>query len=225
MRLLPAGSAPSLGTLTISCMGSWRRLRLSTRSVRRSPRGELSCSISWCTKPRLKGNTSGSITVKEWSVNTVARGSRPAVHTVSTKQATVCPGAVSKTLKQTMAELVQDIEALLDDQPGHKWELRATTFGCSRCWAKIRLRSGKAVLEKLKSSECRFGRLAEDGLNLRTRAHTTHDVWRRGVWLECQRCGRTSKEQDGRVQLWMSNGCDSKRVQLKLQFKPQSPDS
>ena len=41
-----------------------------------------------------------------------------------------------------------------------------------RCWAKIPFRSGKAVLEKLKSSECRFGRLAEDGLNLRTRVRT-----------------------------------------------------
>ena len=50
---------------------------------------------------------------------------------ISAKQATVCPVPFSKTLKQTMAELAQDTETLLDDRPGHKWELRATMFAAA----------------------------------------------------------------------------------------------
>lgn len=134
---------------------------------------------------------------------------------ISSKQATECPGTVSKTLKQIMSEMVQDTENMPDEQPGHRWLMRATNFSCSRCWAKIPLRSGKAVLERLKGSECRFGRMTEAELNLRIRVHPSHEVWRRGAWLECQKCGRTSKEQDGRVQSWMAVGCARRTGQLK----------
>lgn len=142
---------------------------------------------------------------------------------ISSKQATACPGAVSKTLKQLMAEMVQDTSEILEAHQGHKWEIRATTFGCSRCWAKIPLRSGKGVLEKLKHSACRYEKVTVEGLQLRTTVHSTHDVWRRGTWLVCQRCGRSSKEQDGRVQAWMAKACE--RGQLKLNLKHPSSES
>lgn len=98
---------------------------------------------------------------------------------ISTKQATVCPGAVTKTLKQVMADLVSDTEGLLDEQIGHKWEMRASNFGCVRCWSKIPLRSSKAVLEQLTTSACRYGKLDEFGMQLRTRVHTSRclEAW------------------------------------------------
>ena len=52
---------------------------------------------------------------------------------ISQKQATACPGSVTKTLKQAMSELVQDTEGKLDEQPDHKWEIRTNNFGCIRC--------------------------------------------------------------------------------------------
>ena len=60
---------------------------------------------------------------------------------IDKKQATICPGAVTKTLKQVMSEMIHDTEGMLEAQNGHKWEMTATTFGCVRCWNKIPLRS------------------------------------------------------------------------------------
>ena len=144
---------------------------------------------------------------------------------ISTKQATLCPGAATKTLKQVMAELVSNTESLQDGQPGHQWQLRASSFGCVRCWCKLPLRSSKAALEHLTASACSYGRLDEFELQLRTRVHPSHQVWKRGSWLECSRCKRTTREQDGRVQMWMSQECKSLKGQQRLPFGPRSSSS
>lgn len=120
--------------------------------------------------PQIWG-ANGSTIETEFFVSTVAKTSRPAaLMGRSAASRPQCPGTVSKTLKQVMAEMVQDPEDMPDEQPGHRWLMRATNFSCRRCWAKIPLRSGKAVLEKLKGSECRFGRMTDAELNLRTRS-------------------------------------------------------
>ena len=121
-----------------------------------------------------------------------------------------------------MSELVQDTEGKLDEQPGHKWEIRTNNFGRIRCWARIPLRSSKAALEQLTRTDCRQGRLEDDETVLRVRVHHSHVVMRRGQWLECQKCRRISKEQDGRVQSWLTKGCTSKSGQMKLTFGPSS---
>ena len=141
---------------------------------------------------------------------------------INRKQATACPGAVTKTLKQVMTELIHDTEGRLEEQPGHKWEMTATSFGCVRCWNTIPLRSSKAVLDHLAASDCKYGQLDEQGLQLRTRVHPSHDVWRRGSWLECRQCKRTSKEQDGRVQQWVAKHCITGKGQQTLRFGPSS---
>ena len=141
---------------------------------------------------------------------------------INRKQATACPGAVTKTLKQVMTELIHDTEGRLEEQPGHKWEMTATSFGCVRCWNKIPLRSSKAVLDHLAASDCKYGQLDEQGLQLRTRVHPSHAVWRRGIWLECRQCKRTSKEQDGRVQQWLAKHCITGKGQQTLRFGPSS---
>ena len=121
-----------------------------------------------------------------------------------------------------MSEMIHDTEGLLEEQRGHKWEMTATTFGCVRCWNKIPLRSSKAVLDQLAATECKVGKVDEQGLQLRTRAHTSHEVWRRGSWLVCSTCNRTSKEHDGRVQQWLSKPCTASKGQMKLRFGPSS---
>ena len=121
-----------------------------------------------------------------------------------------------------MGELIQDTEGRLEEQPGHKWEMTATTFGCVKCWHKIPLRCSKAVLDQVAATECRYGKVDEQGLQLRTRLHPSHEVWRRGAWLECRKCKRHSREQDGRVQQWLARACAISKGQTKLKFGPSS---
>ena len=144
---------------------------------------------------------------------------------ISTKQSTQCNGRVTLTLKQTMAALVQESEGLDEEIEGHRWTISATSFGCKRCWAKIPLRSGKAALTSMQQSVCLYGPKTEAELGLRSRVHTTHEIWRRGAWLECKRCGRTTKEIQGKVQTWLSQLCQKGGGQRTLQFVQHSSES
>ena len=80
---------------------------------------------------------------------------------ISTKQATLCPGAVTKTLKQVMSDLVGATEHLQEGQPGHKWEIRASSFGCTRCWCKLPLKCSKGAIEHMTAMECIYGQMSE----------------------------------------------------------------
>ena len=144
---------------------------------------------------------------------------------ISTKQSTLCPGAVTKTLKQVMSDLVGATEHLQDGQPGHKWEIRASSFGCIRCWCKLPLKCSKGAIDHLTAMECIYGQLSEFEMQLRTRVHTSHQVWRRGKWLECRGCNKLSREQDGRVQAWLAQPCQTKRGQQVLSFEARSSSS
>lgn len=144
---------------------------------------------------------------------------------ISSKQATPCAGEVTLTLKQLMASLVQDTEGLPDSAAGHRWTIGATSFSCQRCWIKLPLRCGKDALERLCNMTCHFGRVGESDLNLRPRVHPSHDLWRRGDWLECQKCHRTTTDHAGKVQKWLSTACLQSGRQQTLQFSRRSSDS
>ena len=104
--------------------------------------------------------------------------------------------------------------------------LDASSFGCARCWCKLPLRCSKAALEHMTASKCTYGQLAEFEMQLRTRVHTSDQlVWRRGSWLECRGCKKISREQDGRVQAWLSQVCQTKKGQQVLAFGPKSSSS
>ena len=131
-----------------------------------------------------KGNMFGSFIAKVFDVR----------YASSSKQDSVCPGTITKTLMQLMREMVDDTAAQPDNQAGHRWFLKDSSFGCSRRWAKIPRRSGKSVLENLRDTACHCGKVLESELNPRTRIHPSHELWQRGEWLECQKCRKTSAE-------------------------------
>ena len=132
---------------------------------------------------------------------------------------------VRESEREREREKEREREGLDEEIEGHRWTISATSFGCKRCWAKIPLRSGKAALTSMQQSVCLYGPKTEAELGLRSRVHTTHEIWRRGAWLECKRCGRTTKEIQGKVQTWLSQLCQKGGGQRTLQFVQHSSES
>lgn len=90
---------------------------------------------------------------------------------ISSKKDALCPGVVTKTLEQLMQELVDDTSNLPDEQEGHKWYLKESSFGRCRCWLKLPRRCGKQAVQSLQARPCHFGKVQEAALNLRSRIH------------------------------------------------------
>lgn len=124
---------------------------------------------------------------------------------ISKKDGAPCASTRSKTLLQQMKDLVDLSAPLPDDQPGHRWVLRAHNFSCQRCWSRVPIRCGKEALTALTETDCRFGEIHEGELQLRTRVHTSHKLSRHGDWVACTRCNKHVK-----IKMTMSrNGCNS----------------
>lgn len=144
---------------------------------------------------------------------------------ISGKRATSCPGTMTKTLNQLMSELIDATEVLPEDQAGHRWYMKASSFSCNRCWVKVPRRCGKEALQSLQAKPCICAQVQEHELQLRTRLHPSHVLWQRGDWLECQKCKKITKVVDGRVQGWLGTPCLTARGQQTLRFAPTSSDS
>ena len=141
---------------------------------------------------------------------------------IARKQATVCTGVAVRTLTQLKLELVEATEALNESQAGHRWYSRTSSFGCSRCWRKVSGRSSKEAVLKLSESPCDYGPLDLPTMELRTKVNPEHILWKRGEWLECQRCHRVTKVLHGRGQSWLAGSCDGRSRQTTLRFGPSS---
>ena len=141
------------------------------------------------------------------------------------KQDSPGSGQVTKTLEQLMSELVDESSLLTEGQEGHRWYVKGSSFGCNVCWLKILRRSGKSLLQALQAKPCVAGKVQEADLALRARIHPSHALYRRGEWIECQKCLKRSKIQEGRVQTWVSQYCFRSRGQQKRRFRPMSSDS
>ena len=141
---------------------------------------------------------------------------------IEKKDGTMCAGLMKSTLTQQMTQLVEETEQLPDETPGHRWVLRSSAFSCKKCWQKVARRCGKDALQVLVSSPCKFEPIHEGDLRLRTRLHHSHAFWRRSEWIACAKCGRTTKEIDGKVQTWTSQPCKHGDGQRKLSFGPSS---
>ena len=55
---------------------------------------------------------------------------------IEKKENSICAGVRSKTLTQIMQAMVDDSAQKPDEETGHRWTLRSSTFSCLRCWAK-----------------------------------------------------------------------------------------
>ena len=141
---------------------------------------------------------------------------------IEAKAATVCPGEKVKTLTNIMEDMLNASSLQQDHQPGHRWYLRASSFGCSRCWIKVARRCGKETLHRLANEPCQYAAVTEQDLNLRMRVHPQHQLMQRGQWLECQKCFKVSKMTGGKVQPWMAQECPGRAKQTKLAFAPSS---
>ena len=141
---------------------------------------------------------------------------------IDRKDRQLCSGTKSQTLTQQMEQLVEDSGLLPDDVPGHRWVLRVSNFSCSRCWMKVPRRCGKGALQAIQQAPCRFEQIHEGDLQLRIRVHTSHNLWRRSEWITCLKCGKSTKEVQGKVQSWAQQPCSSGSGQQKLSFVPSS---
>ena len=141
---------------------------------------------------------------------------------IDRKDKTICAGVRSHTLTQQMEQLVEESGLLPDDAPGHRWVLRSSTFSCLRCWLKVPRRCGKGALQVVQNAPCRYEQLQESDMQLRTRLHPSHNFWRRSDWISCCKCGKSTKEVQGKVQSWTQQQCRSAGGQQKLQFAPSS---
>ena len=121
-----------------------------------------------------------------------------------------------------MKELVDNSNLLVEGQPGHKWFLQGSNFGRSLWREKIPRRSGKHQLQR---RACVTGPVDEADLNLRMRIHPSHELERKGTWIECQQCHKHCKVIDGRVQQWVHQHCLKVKGQTKLKLGPGSSDS
>ena len=124
-----------------------------------------------------------------------------------------------------MEDMIATSSLLTEDQPGHRWYVRASSFGCSRCWLKVAKRCGKEALHKLANEPCQYEVVDEQALNLRMRVHTQHQLMKRGQWVECQKCGKVTKPHDGKAQAWLGQECTAAGRQTKLRFAPASSSS
>ena len=141
---------------------------------------------------------------------------------IEKKDGTICAGQRSLSLTQHMQQLVDESALIPDDTPGHRWVLRASAFSCLRCWKKVPRRCGKDALRILTNLPCQYMQLHEGDLQLRTRIHTSHALWRRGEWLACSKCGKVTKDVGGKVQAWTQAPCNTASGQQKLRFGPSS---
>ena len=141
---------------------------------------------------------------------------------IEKKDGTICAGQRSLSLTQHMQQLVEESAMLPDDTPGHRWMLRASAFSCLRCWKKVPRRCGKDALRVLTALPCQYQQMHEQDLQLRTRIHPSHAMWRRGDWLACSKCGKVTKEIQGKVQTWTKAQCSAATSQQKLRFGPSS---
>ena len=144
---------------------------------------------------------------------------------IEAKQATSCPGEKAKTLQMLMDEMIAASDQLPDMVEGHRFYCKSSTFGCKRCWMKVARRCSKDVLSNLAATKCVFGPVDEQALHLRTRVHPQHQLVQRQQWLECQRCLKHTKIQEGRVQAWVAQECQGASSQKKLCFAPTSSSS
>ena len=144
---------------------------------------------------------------------------------IAHQQDTVCRGFAARTMEQQMRELVDSSDLLAEGHPGHRWVLQGSKFGCKQCWESIPRRSSKHHLQQLLAKDCATGPVDEAGLNLRLRIHTSHCLVRRGRWVECQQCLRSSRVVDGRLQQWVHQHCVKAKGQQKLHFGPRSSES
>ena len=74
----------------------------------------------------------------------------------------------------------------------------------------------------LKGQACRYERATADTMQLRCRVHSAHDLWHRGEWIACSRCGRSTKTHQGRGQGWLSQKCGDEDGQMKLRLLASS---
>ena len=141
---------------------------------------------------------------------------------IERKDRQLCSGTKSQTLNQQMEQLVEESGLLPEDVPGHRWVLRVSNFSCSRCWMKVPRICGKGALQAIQNAPCRSEQLHECDLQLRTRVHTSHNLWRRSEWITRLKCGKSTREVQGRVQSWAQQPCSSGSGQQKLSFAPSS---